>query len=173
MSCEPRVKAPTLRTISPRADSCSRSIARPSKRISSLRGMILPGVIDSQVEQPVGVFRCVFLDQRIEGKAGEFEDRQQPRIIKAMPSLGEGQRDIDEMAHDVGDGNTLLLGKGFDALVLRGTDAETGLDETRHAASFRTSAWLGYRVPFLPQADFRRKVGACLITNEQRSGIPR
>jgi hypothetical protein len=128
--------------------------------------MVFLRVFDSEVEQTVGVFRSVLVDQRIEGEASEFEDRQQACKIEAMTALGKGQCYVDEIADDIGHGNALPLGKGLDPLVLRGTDAEAGLDETRHAASFRTSAWLGYRAPFLPQADSRRKVGAWPAPNK-------
>jgi hypothetical protein len=47
------MKAPTLRTTSPRADWCSTATGRRSKRMSSFRGMELLQVLDGKIEEAI------------------------------------------------------------------------------------------------------------------------
>jgi len=90
---------------------------------------------DGEVKQAIGLLRREVLHQRIEGEAGEFQDRDQPAIIDALGALGKGQGYIDEAAYNIGLSGALLLGKSLDPLKLRRADTKPTLNETRHTGS--------------------------------------
>jgi hypothetical protein len=99
--------------------------------------MELLQMVDSEVEETVGVFRRELGDHRIERQAGELEDGENAGKIDPVPILGKWQRDIDQASNHEGLGLALLLGEGFDTLVLRRTDAQSTLDKARHGGSLK------------------------------------